>query len=1014
MRYVRSRLGIMLAVAVAIVLATGAVSLPWPFYENVASAQSEDPTPTPGPDPDAPRITSLTNITASSITVNWQAADDTDVHWIYSVKADGSDGRFRQADSEPPLSTTITGLDDGTTYWFAVLGSKSPSESNPNEWFSWSTWARSTTLEIGRVSLGSDVSVAEGGTANLTVISTTALASPLTVSYAIGTDDDDATVDADSDDYTGSAAGSVTIEAGATEATIPVVISDDSDIDDGARETLEVTITIPDTPGYRLGDRASATVTINEGVCDRTAEVRTIILSKFDDISDCAQVTDPDLRGITRNLLLPGQRITELKARDFRGLTGLQRLRLNNNSLESLPEDAFEGLTSLEQLSLYNNSLGSLPADVFDGLTALEVLWLDNNSLESLPEDVFDGLAALQELSLDNNSLESLPEDVFDGLTGLEVLWLDNNSLESLPEDVFDSLTALYELFLESNPGSPFTFTAEIEQTVVNQVKVSVSDAVPIDLTATLSVTGGTLSTSSVEIPAGSSESSTITVTPDGDDPVTVSVTAASFPASGSTVDGVSYNYNGIQTGVGAANQAPTADAGSDQTVGTEDEVTLDASGSIDADTSDTLSYSWTQTAGTTVTLSSTTASGPTFTAPTTEGDLTFQVIVTDGRGGSDRDSVTVTVDDFTPQDLTYSTPGTYTLNIGQADRIYISGRGADGGDGGGGGGGGGGISYHNVDNSTGAVGQGGTGNSGPDGMDGQGGDSPSITNVRGGSGGGGGEAGESPSDSTVHIGAAEKFKAESGVGGAGGDGGKGGSGQERYFRNSVAGGVGGDGGDGSTASQLSSGGGAGGANNNLIFDVGGRVGQNGYSGTAGTEVDERLFTDIPGNTVLIIVVPSAGTGGAGGGGANGAYISSSAQHPNAGATAGDGSAGVGGSAGTSNGWIRIRTATIDSLAPSLAPQNLSSETVAETRITLRWDEASNTSKYRVEYRLATAEDWTTDDDTLTSTLHTVDGLTCGTEYQFRVSAYGNGTFYAVEWGDPSEALSGTTAACSN
>ena len=82
--------------------------------------------------------------------------------------------------------------------------------------------------------MGPDVAVAEGGIANLTVTTSVAPQSPLTVNYAIGTDDDPATVDGDSDDYTGSATGSITIPAEATEGIISIVINDDSDIDDGA------------------------------------------------------------------------------------------------------------------------------------------------------------------------------------------------------------------------------------------------------------------------------------------------------------------------------------------------------------------------------------------------------------------------------------------------------------------------------------------------------------------------------------------------------------------------------------------------------------------------------------------------------------------------------------------------------------------------------------------------------------------------------------------------------------
>ena len=95
-------------------------------------------------------------------------------------------------------------------------------------------------------------------------------------------------------------------------------------------------------------------------------------------------------------------------------------------------------------------------------------------------------------------------------------------------------------------------------------------------------------------------------------------------------------------------NRAPAANAGTDQTVFKAATVTLEGGASADPDGS-TLTYRWTQTAGTAITLSSSTGSRPTFSAPNVSGVLTFSLVVNDGRIGSPADSVSVTVQNRAP-----------------------------------------------------------------------------------------------------------------------------------------------------------------------------------------------------------------------------------------------------------------------------------------------------------------------------------------------------------------------------
>ena len=93
-------------------------------------------------------------------------------------------------------------------------------------------------------------------------------------------------------------------------------------------------------------------------------------------------------------------------------------------------------------------------------------------------------------------------------------------------------------------------------------------------------------------------------------------------------------------------NLSPTADAGPDQTVDKGLTVTLDGSNSSDSDDG-IASYLWNQTGGTPVTLSSTTAVQPTFTAPNVGpggASLTFQLTVTDSGGLQSTDLCTVNI----------------------------------------------------------------------------------------------------------------------------------------------------------------------------------------------------------------------------------------------------------------------------------------------------------------------------------------------------------------------------------
>ena len=87
------------------------------------------------------------------------------------------------------------------------------------------------------------------------------------------------------------------------------------------------------------------------------------------------------------------------------------------------------------------------------------------------------------------------------------------------------------------------------------------------------------------------------------------------------------------------------ADAGPDQTVAVNAEVTLNGYNSTGSD-DDALSYVWKQTEGDAVQLSDTLAAAPSFQAPVTEQALVFDLTVTDAKGLTSTDSCIVNVSD--------------------------------------------------------------------------------------------------------------------------------------------------------------------------------------------------------------------------------------------------------------------------------------------------------------------------------------------------------------------------------
>ncbi len=200
-----------------------------------------------------------------------------------------------------------------------------------------------------------EVSAPEGGTAMLRVVLNRPREAATTVRYVLGVDVDPATPDADAADHDGMD-GEVTIATGATEASIGMAIRDDTDIEP-PRESFTVTLqaTEAQLQDFGLGI-ATVRVTIDEGVCDRTRQVRNALRRSL----PCAAVSATDLAARTE-LDLANRDMGALQADDLSGLSGLTVLDLSGNALTSLPEGMFAGLGALAEVQLYDNPGAPFP-----------------------------------------------------------------------------------------------------------------------------------------------------------------------------------------------------------------------------------------------------------------------------------------------------------------------------------------------------------------------------------------------------------------------------------------------------------------------------------------------------------------------------------------------------------------------------------------------------------------------------------------------------------------------------
>ena len=257
------------------------------------------------------------------------------------------------------------------------------------------------------------------------------------------------------------------------------------------------------------------------------------------DISD----VDP-LKNLTKltNLSLWKNDISDVDP--LKSLTNLTTLSLNYNDISDVTP--LKNLTNLDYLYIY--SIGMSDATPLKDFTNLIELNLGDNNISDVTP--LKSLTNLTGLLMEKNDISDVTP--LKSLTNLTYLALNDNDITALPTGFFKGFSNLNGTNLRENPGTPFTLTLQLARTDNTDltaaspatVKVKLAEGAPFDMSVTLSITGGTLSSTTATIAKGSTESSAITVTQSGAGATTVTLgTAPTVPSS----------YRGIQTAVGSS-----------------------------------------------------------------------------------------------------------------------------------------------------------------------------------------------------------------------------------------------------------------------------------------------------------------------------------------------------------------------------------------------------------------------------------------------------------------------------
>ncbi|XP_055010683.1 leucine-rich repeat transmembrane protein FLRT2 [Boleophthalmus pectinirostris] len=171
-----------------------------------------------------------------------------------------------------------------------------------------------------------------------------------------------------------------------------------------------------------LDDNSISTVGVEEGAFQEAVSLKMLFLTK-----NHLSSVPIGLPETLKELRLDENRIAVIVEEAFKNVTRLERLLLDGNLLtdEGIAPGTFQDLGTLRELSLARNSL-TYPPPFLPG-EVLVKLNFQENQMTHIPPQAFAGLHRLEKLDISSNQLQSLTQGVFEDLVSLRQLTVRNN-----------------------------------------------------------------------------------------------------------------------------------------------------------------------------------------------------------------------------------------------------------------------------------------------------------------------------------------------------------------------------------------------------------------------------------------------------------------------------------------------------------------------------------------------------------------------------------------------------------